>query len=349
VDSAPGPVDVLMCQGTGFSNAVSVRSTGSGLRTPALSESRVLLRPVDSVEITIIVDNTIDLLLTGDQRVARQSFVSGWTKRPQLMAEHGYSVLFTFRKKGTSRSFLYDAGLTQEALLHNLDALGVRLHELEAIVLSHGHTDHHGGLLGLVKRLGKRVPLVLHPDAWRNRKMVLPSGAEFELPPPNRRKLEESDVQILEERGPSMLISDEALVSGQVERVTSFEKGVPQYAEEDGKWVPDSMVWDDQGIICHVNGKGLVVVSSCSHAGVINVLRNAQRITGVDRVYGFVGGLHLPGAFEKIIPETVRELESIRPGTIVPGHCSGWKAIHEIARRMPDAFIPSSVGTIIRF
>jgi len=290
------------------------------------------------------------MLLIGDQRVSRQSYRPGWSEKSQSRAEHGYSILFTFKKKGESRSFLYDAGQTPEVLLNNLDLLGVELDGLEAIVLSHGHTDHHGGLLGLLRKRGKKsVPLILHPDAWRNRKMVLPSGVEFELPPPNRKKLEEADVQILEEKGSSLLLGDEALVSGQVERTTSFEKGVPQYSEIDGRWASDPMVWDDQGIICNVNGKGLVVVSSCSHSGVINVLRNARKITGVDRLYGFVGGLHLPGAFEKIIPDTVRELELISPEVVVPGHCSGWKAIHEIARKMPDAFIPSSVGTTIHF
>ncbi len=108
-------------------------------------------------------------------------------------------------------------------------------------------------------------------------------------------------------------------------------------------------MWDDQGIICNVNGKGLVVVSSCSHAGVVNILRNAQRITGVEKVHAFVGGLHLPGSFEQIIPETVREIETIHPDMIVPGHCTGWKATHEIARRLPGAFVQSSVGTRILF
>ena len=311
----------------------------------------IRLHAVDSVDITIVVDNSIDLLLASTERVQRRGFAPGWTKRPKLFAEHGYSVLFKFEKKGRTRTFLYDAGLTPEVIVHNLDALGVQLSELEAIVLSHGHFDHHGGLVGLMRKIGKRkLPLILHPDAWRTRKMITQKGLEIELPPPDRRTLEREDVRIVEERGPSLLLGEEALVTGQVERVTDFEKGMRnQYAEQDGNWTPDSWVWDDQGIICNVNGKGLVVVSSCSHAGVINILRNAQRITGVEKVHAFVGGLHLPGSFEQIIPETVREIEAINPDVIVPGHCTGWKAIHEIARRLPGAFVPSSVGTLIRF
>ena len=336
-----------MCEDTGPVNSLPREAAAIGNQ----SCGQMRLREVDSVDVTVVVDNSIDLLLASDGLIQRQSFAPGWTKRPKLIAEHGYSVLFKFEKKGRARTFLYDAGLTPEVIVHNLDALGVQLSELETIVLSHGHFDHHGGLVGLMRKIGKRkLPLILHPDAWRTRKMITQKGLEIELPPPDRRTLEREDVQIVEERGPSLLIGDAALVTGKVERVTDFEKGMRnQYAEQDGNWTPDPWVWDDQGIICNVKGKGLVVVSSCSHAGVINILRNAQRITGVEKVHAFVGGLHLPGSFEQIIPETVREIEAFHPDVIVPGHCTGWKAIHETARRLPGAFVPSSVGTLLRF
>ncbi len=340
-----------MCETTGFLSVLPSTHAPTNETFESLHDDGTRLRPVDSVDVTIIVDNFIDFLLGSDSRVHRPAFAQGWSKRPQLVAEHGYSVLFKFRKKGEERSFLYDAGLTPETVTHNLDVMRVQLKDLEAIVLSHGHVDHHGGLAGLVRKIGKRkMPLVLHPDAWRNRKVMLPSGAEWELPPPDRKTLEKEDVQMVEERGPSLLIGDDALVTGQVERVTDFEKGLPfQYAQTEGGWVEDPWVWDDQGIICNVNGKGLVVISGCSHSGVVNILRNAQKITGVDKIHAFVGGLHLPGRFEQIIPQTVKELEAIHPDVIVPGHCSGWKAIHEIARRLPQAFVPSSVGTQIHF
>lgn len=343
-----------MCDTSGMSGA----STIGRIATVSYRPSKVddvadtfRLRPIDSVDLTIIVDNTIDALLVSSKQVHRETFAPGWSKRPKPVAEHGYSILFSFHKKGVERNILYDAGLTPETILHNVDTLGIQLENLDAIVLSHGHTDHHGGLLALIRKLGKRkLPLIFHPDAWRNRKVVLPSGAEVELPPPDQRALEREDVQLLEERGHSMLMDDEALVTGQVKRTTDFEKGFKnQYAEENGKWEPDPWVWDDQGIICNINGKGLVVVSSCSHSGAINILRNARQITGVEKVHAFVGGLHLPAAFEPIIPQTVKEFETIHPDVIVPGHCTGWKATHEIARRLPDSFVQSSVGTRIHF
>ena len=106
------------------------------------------------------------------------------------------------------------------------------------------------------------------------------------------------------------------------------------------------MIWDDQNLIVNIKDKGLVVVSGCSHAGAVNVLRNAQRLTGEDRVAGFIGGLHLTGGiFEPIIAPTIQALKEFNPDIIVPEHCTGWRAMHLIAQEFPDAFVPNSVGT----
>jgi 7,8-dihydropterin-6-yl-methyl-4-(beta-D-ribofuranosyl)aminobenzene 5'-phosphate synthase len=272
--------------------------------------------------------------------------------RGQLIAEHGLSLLLTVERGGRSASLIYDAGLSREAAIHNMDVLEVRLPDLRAIVVSHGHTDHHGGLEGMVRRVGvKSMPIVIHPEAWRERKVVFPTGAELHLPPPSRQDLDREGVEVTEERQPSLLIDGTVLVTGQVERVTDFEKGFPlNYARSNGSWEPDPWVWDDQAVVVNLKGKGLVVLSGCSHSGTINVVRQAQRLTGEDRVHAFVGGMHLTGGiFERLIPETLNELAAIAPRWLVPGHCTGWKATHEIARRLPEAYVQTSVGTRLRF
>src|SRR5207237_7301496 len=117
-----------------------------------------------------------------------------------------------------------------------------------------------------------------------------------------------------------------------------------------GGWEPDPWVWDDQAVVVNVAGKGLVVLSSCSHAGAINVLRYAQAVTGVDQVHAFVGGMHLSGGlFEPIIPRTIAELGSLTPDYLVPGHCTGWKATNLIVSTFPTGYIQSNVGTKLRF
>jgi 7,8-dihydropterin-6-yl-methyl-4-(beta-D-ribofuranosyl)aminobenzene 5'-phosphate synthase len=307
--------------------------------------------PVDGVDVTIIVDNYIDLLMAGSEDVHRY-LVEDLADRDQLVAEHGFSALVTVRSAGASSSILYDAGLTPAALGRNLAVLDVPVTELRAIVISHGHVDHHGGLEGLFRRHGAaRLPLVIHPEAWRERKVVFPTGVEVALPPPSRGDLEREGVQLIEERSETLLLDGSLLVSGQVERVTPFEKGFPvHYARSNGGWEPDPLIWDDQNVIVNVRGKGLVIVSGCSHAGAVNVVRNAQRLTGERRIAGFVGGLHLTGGlFEAIIDDTVEELTAADVGRVLPAHCSGWKAVHALAKRMPAAFVQPAVGTVVSF
>lgn len=135
-------------------------------------------------------------------------------------------------------SFLFDTGLTKNDLLHNMDVLEIRSGDLHAVVLSHGHSDHVAGLMGLLSRTGRRrLPLLLHPDAFLRRKITLPDGREVLLPPPDRRGIEQAGVELLEERSASLLLGGMALVTGQIARTTEFEKGhATHYAEVKGGW-----------------------------------------------------------------------------------------------------------------
>ena len=146
-----------------------------------------------------------------------------------------------------------------------------------------------------------------------------------------------------------MLVDEMILVSGEVARRSEFEKGFPiHYAKRHDEWEPDPLIMDDQCALIHVKGKGLVVITGCGHSGIINIIRNAQVITGIQKIYAVIGGFHLTGGhFEPIIPATITELLAINPRYVIPGHCTGWSATHQIARAMPEAFIPNSVGTTL--
>jgi 7,8-dihydropterin-6-yl-methyl-4-(beta-D-ribofuranosyl)aminobenzene 5'-phosphate synthase len=306
------------------------------------------LKPVDRVEILSVMDNFIDVLMGSTPVAKRVKRARDAHSRPQLRAEHGVSMLVTTYAGGQSDSILFDTGVTVDGVLHNMDVLEIKGNELHAVVLSHGHTDHTRGLTGFIKRYGRpRIPIVLHPDAYLKRKNVHPDGHESEHIPPSKRDLESEDVQIVEERGPSMTVGNYALITGQIPRATPYEKGSPnQVAWIDGQWQPDPWIHDDQAIVIHVKEKGLVVLTGCGHAGVINTLKHARDLTGVKQVHAVIGGFHLTGPiFEPIITPTIQALKEFNPCVIVPEHCTGWRAMHQIAQEFPDAFVPNSVGT----
>jgi 7,8-dihydropterin-6-yl-methyl-4-(beta-D-ribofuranosyl)aminobenzene 5'-phosphate synthase len=315
-----------------------------------MDTASVTLQAVDRLEITVLVDNSIDVFLPGTEEVRRAQLPTElpWGERQALIAEHGYAALVHVRAANRSATLLFDAGISTHGLVHNMDVLEVHPLDLHSIVLSHGHVDHTQGLVGMLRRLGKRrMPILLHPDAFLNRKLVFPDGHETKTPAPDRRLLEQEGVDFIEARGPSYLVEGLILVTGQIHRSTDFEQGFPiHYAEINGTWQPDPLIHDDQALVVHVRDKGLVVLTGCGHAGAINTLRYARALTGIEPIYALLGGLHLTGQiFEPIIPPTIAALKAMAPHLIMPGHCTGWKATHQLARELSEAYVPSSVGT----
>jgi 7,8-dihydropterin-6-yl-methyl-4-(beta-D-ribofuranosyl)aminobenzene 5'-phosphate synthase len=312
--------------------------------------SRIIpLEPVDEVRITTVTDNVIDISL-GSTDVAKRAALPSEVRldTPLPVAEHGFSTLLDVRRGIQRAQVLFDTGVSQRGFLYNLDALEIQPLDMQAIIISHGHFDHTMGLLGLVDRLGRhKLPLVVHPDAYLERKTVAPNGDERLLPTPMRSDFRRDNIEVIEEVGPSMLVDGMILVSGEVDRTSGFEPGFPvQWALKDGHWQHDPLVRDDQCAIVNVRNKGLVVVTGCGHAGVINIVRHAQALTGVKEVHAIVGGFHLNGpTFEKIIPPTVAALREIGPRHLMPGHCTGFPAAAQLAAAMPEAYIPNSVGT----
>jgi 7,8-dihydropterin-6-yl-methyl-4-(beta-D-ribofuranosyl)aminobenzene 5'-phosphate synthase len=311
--------------------------------------SEIKLREADRIEITILIDNYTNIILTGTEKVKRPVTMYGEKDAPKPpIAEHGLSQLIRIEGDGERHTILMDAGVTDFGTAYNVRALKIDLGETEAIVISHGHTDHIAGLEELVALIPTRpIPLVLHPHAVVNtRYRILGDGRKKMMVPLDEKSLSEKGVSFVKSESPSLMASGFLATTGQVDRLTEFETGSPDvYFEEDGVQKRDLII-DDQACILLLKDKGLVIVSGCAHSGIINTIIHAQKLTGVDKVHAVIGGFHLSGEFfEGRIEQTIDELEKFEPLLVVPNHCTGWKAMSRFAERMPKAFALSTVGT----
>ncbi len=310
------------------------------------------LRETEKVEVTILVDNYSDVLL-GDTPGAKRMKVAP----PQTaLAEHGLACLVTVYAGEEKHTILMDAGTTGTCLCHNAELMpqslgvmtGVIQHQItfvETIVLSHGHYDHFAGLLSFLANTERKIPLIVHPGAFVERRIK--AGPDFYVPMPTLKEadLENAGALLYKRAEASTIAADLILLTGKVERVTAFETGSPSLeARIDDQWVQDPFE-DDQGLVINLKDQGLIVIGGCSHSGIINMIKHACSITGVSRVHAVMGGFHLAGPSEWKIEPTIDAMKAIDPDIIVPMHCTGWNATNRFATAMPDQFILNSVGT----
>ncbi len=322
-------------------------------------EPRVVfdLEPVDAVTVTTLMDNVTDIFMPDQGPARRPSFAAGRVpaatmeggEAPEaLLAEHGFSVLVTVTRDGSRHHILFDAGTSPDGVVENMRRLGVALSGIEAIVCSHGHFDHTTGLDGLIRRLGTvNLPVLIHPHFWRRRRVLIPGRDPREIPATSRRALAGAGFEVVEDQQPSFLFDRSVLVTGEVPRTTGYEPGFPpQQAWLGSRWEPDPLVLDDQALIVDIKDKGLLVITGCGHAGIVNICRYARRLAKERPLYAVMGGFHLNGpVFEPLIPRVLDDLGALAPSVIVPAHCTGWRAQHAMAARFGEAFVPNTVGT----
>jgi 7,8-dihydropterin-6-yl-methyl-4-(beta-D-ribofuranosyl)aminobenzene 5'-phosphate synthase len=204
------------------------------------------------------------------------------------------------------------------------------------------------GLHGLVRELGGRanLPVLIHPEFWNRRRFVIPGREPLPLFSASKSALMGAGFDIVEECRPSFLLDGSVLVTGEVDRTTEFERGLPGHqALRDGAWQSDPLILDDQALLLNVRNKGLVVLTGCGHSGIVNIVRYARKLTGIETVYAIIGGFHLPGPPTPLTVQTGQALAAMAPTVIAPTHCTGFPAMAMLAAQMPDAFIQSTVGT----
>jgi 7,8-dihydropterin-6-yl-methyl-4-(beta-D-ribofuranosyl)aminobenzene 5'-phosphate synthase len=323
------------------------------------------LQEIESVKITILVDNITDRLLPSSALVKRPPFTSDQkiTKSPR--AEHGFSafceIFYVDNDVNTTNKFLFDTGVTEDAIIYNSDIFGINLQDIETIILSHGHFDHVSGLISTLQKVKKPIDILVHPDAFLKRWLVFPNGSKARLDTIDENVVHQSGGMIQKCSKISFFPGNKidkaennrVLITGEIPRTTDFERGFPlQYKQgkNESDLIPDPLVNDDQAIVMNLKGKGLVILTGCGHAGIINTINFAKKVTGIEKIYALIGGFHLTGeGYEGLIPLTVEELKRANPTYIVPCHCSGWKAANEFIKSMPEKYLQNSVGSTFLF
>ncbi|MCD6570318.1 MAG: MBL fold metallo-hydrolase [Deltaproteobacteria bacterium] len=314
---------------------------------------RIGIKEVDRVEILTLQDNYIDLLdQSSSAIISRAAPLKDMYIKNSIIAEHGFSALVRISLGSETRALLFDFGYSNWGVLHNIDALGVNLNEIELACLSHGHMDHFGGMLNIVKTIERdRLDLVVHPAAFRPKRYIK-FGEEIKVyfPALDKKEVMDAGVNIVETTGPRSLLDGYVIFLGEIPRETAFEKGMPNgfYEEDNGEiWDP---IEDDTAIVMNLRSKGLVVLSGCAHSGVINTVNHARRVTGIENVHAIMGGFHLSGpVFEPIIAPTIDELKKIDPDYVIPTHCTGRSAMLQIEHEMPSKFLLNMSGTRMTF
>jgi 7,8-dihydropterin-6-yl-methyl-4-(beta-D-ribofuranosyl)aminobenzene 5'-phosphate synthase len=311
------------------------------------------LKAIDKVEILTLQDNYIEMTATDNSAIIKRAApLQDGEIRASILAEHGFSALVKTTSEGKAHTILFDFGFSEDGAAKNAKTLGVDMQEVEAATLSHGHSDHTGGLKQLAALTGKRdIPLIVHPSAFKSPR-YLKLGEDFKInfPKLTHEMVEDAGFSVIESDTPYPLADDTILFLGEIPRRTDFEKGFPiAHWQKDGKelWDP---IEDDTSIVMNLKDKGLVIVSGCAHAGIVNTVHHAMGVTGIDKVHVVMGGFHLSGPlFEGIIDRTSQELQIVHPAYVIPMHCTGRKAIMAMEKQMPDQFILNMAGTKLTF
>jgi len=327
---------------------------------------------IDRLVMTNVVDNVYDVFAKGGKldTIAVQRAPLG--RDGTLLAEHGLAYHLESVRGAERREVLLDFSLTERSLLNNYAVLKIDPSKADAMILSHGHMDHYGALPDLT-RLGQgkfKAGLTLYAggeDTFCHRVVTTPGGT-IDQGQLDQAALEARGLKVVLARQPTVVIGH-AFTSGQIPRLTDFEKppaaarlvtgpmdsacsvthfGATRVEAKPGELVADNFQ-GEHATAYHVKDRGLVVITSCGHAGVINSVRQVQKATGIDKVHAVVGGFHLAPAPDEIVAKTVEAFKAIDPDYIVPMHCTGLNTIMAVHAAMPRKLVMPSTGTRVIF
>ena len=320
------------------------------------------LRPVDRLTVDVITDNVSDAYVSKTMFAVSEfsNVVLGGAKvisgETLLAANLGFGLRLVTTIGDERHVLLFDTGPEGSIFLRNCRNLALPLEEVEAIAVTHGHWDHMGALpeaIGAIAAGGGRPAVHVNPGMFNHRAVKLKSGAIVPVADvPTPAEMETLGADVVNDGSARLLLDGHYYYSGEIPRVSSFEKGRVDHlcrTTDDEPWRPDPFLMDERMLVVKVEHLGLVVFSACSHAGIVNVCTEVRRLWPDEPIYAVMGGLHLGGVMERLIPDTVEGLRPFAIRNIITGHCTGWRALHALADAYGDVVSQSAIGTTYTF
>lgn len=324
-------------------------AAGDKIMESVMAQAATGATEVDKLSIWVLADNYYDANEPEVKITKRYRQSLGKSAH----AEHGLSFYVETVIGGKTSVCMFDYGINPVGVLNNIALLGLDIGKTNAFSLSHGHYDHYSSLLGILKQNQSRIapgtPFYVGEEAFAHRYVVRPGAAE----PTDYGQLRKEDIEafglkVVETKTPVEIVPG-AHLTGNIERVTSYEKmPASLQIKRTEKFEQDDMK-GEQGVFFNVKGKGLVVLSGCAHRGIVNTVKQAQKSAGIAKIHAIMGGFHLITAKPEVIQSTVADIKAMKPDYIVPTHCTGFRTMVAFSKEMPNEFIVNTAGTRVTF
>jgi 7,8-dihydropterin-6-yl-methyl-4-(beta-D-ribofuranosyl)aminobenzene 5'-phosphate synthase len=323
-----------------------------------------VLAVVDSLTVDVITDNMSDtyaskpVFATSEMANIVKAGAMEISGETLLVANLGYGLRLRTRVGKREHVLLFDTGTEGAVFIRNCRNMAIDLGEVEEIAVTHGHWDHMGALPAALDAIAARrgrgsVAVHVNPGMFNERGVLLQGGAIFPAARvPTPAQMEAQGARVINDGNARTLLDDHFYYSGEIPRVSAFEKGREDHLcrkDNSEEWRPDPFLMDERMLIVNVRDLGLIVFSACSHAGIVNVCTEARRLFPDMPIHAVMGGLHLGGVMERLIPQTVEALQPFDIGYIITGHCTGWRALHALANAYGERVSQSAVGTTYTF
>ena len=324
-------------------------AAGEGILNNVMAQTGRGVTEVDKLTVWVLTDNYYDANRADIKNTKRYRSMPG----KSIHAEHGISYYIETLVSGKASTCMYDFGLDPVGVLNNIALLGIEVGKTNAFSLSHGHYDHYTSAASILKQNQSHIaggtPFYVGEEAFAHR-FALRSGAKepTDLGQLKKEDIEACGLKVVEVKGPVESVPG-AYFTGNIERVTTYEKVPQTFLVKRGENLEPDTFPGEQALFFKVKGKGLVVLSGCAHAGIVNTIKQAQKVADTNRIHAVMGGFHLINAKPEIIRSTVSDIKAMKPDVIVPAHCTGFEAIVAFSREMPGEFVMNTAGTKYTF